>query len=80
MRQIILKLIRAYQILLSPLLGNNCRFHPTCSAYAATAVEQHGAGRGTWLTIRRLLKCHPWHPGGVDPVPCACGSRPGEAS
>lgn len=80
MRKIVLKLIRAYQLLLSPVLGNNCRFHPTCSEYAASAVEQHGVRRGTWLTIRRLLKCHPWHPGGVDPVPCSCASHLGEAS
>ncbi|MBK5937956.1 membrane protein insertion efficiency factor YidD [Halochromatium roseum] len=63
--------IRAYQLFLSPLLGNHCRFYPTCSQYAIEAVEQHGVLRGLWLGVRRLLRCHPWHPGGVDPVPPA---------
>ncbi|MCF7976676.1 membrane protein insertion efficiency factor YidD [Lamprobacter modestohalophilus] len=63
--------IRAYQLFLSPLIGNHCRFYPTCSQYAIEAVEQHGVMRGVWLGIRRLLRCHPWHPGGVDPVPPA---------
>lgn len=61
--------IRAYQVLVSPLLGPRCRFYPTCSAYAAEALRTHGAARGTWLAARRLLRCHPWHPGGVDFVP-----------
>ena len=69
MKRILLALIGAYRLLLSPVLGASCRFYPTCSAYAAEAIETHGALRGTWLAVRRIVKCHPWHPGGVDPVP-----------
>jgi uncharacterized protein len=61
--------IRLYQLTLSPLLGRQCRFYPTCSHYAREAFEEHGFIRGGWLTIRRLGRCHPFHPGGVDPVP-----------
>ena len=69
MKRILLALIGAYRWLLSPLLGASCRFYPSCSAYAAEAIETHGALRGTWLALKRIAKCHPWHPGGVDPVP-----------
>lgn len=69
MRSIVLFMIRGYSYLLSPLLGNNCRFYPTCSAYALTAVERFGVARGLWLALRRLGRCHPWHEGGYDPVP-----------
>lgn len=62
-------LVRIYQRLVSPLLPPACRFYPSCSAYAVTALERHGALRGTWLTARRICRCHPFHPGGVDPVP-----------
>lgn len=62
-------LVRLYQRLVSPLLPPSCRFYPSCSAYAVAALERHGALRGTWLTARRLARCHPLHPGGVDPVP-----------
>ena len=62
-------LIRGYQLALSPLLGANCRFHPSCSEYAREAVLCHGALRGGWLALKRLLRCHPWYPGGSDPVP-----------
>ena len=62
-------LIRAYQVILSPLLGRHCRFHPTCSSYALDAVRMHGAARGSALALRRIARCHPWSPGGVDPVP-----------
>jgi putative membrane protein insertion efficiency factor len=65
-------LIRGYQRLLSPLLGPRCRFYPSCSQYALEAVERHGATRGTYLAARRLLRCHPFHPGGFDPVPESC--------
>jgi putative membrane protein insertion efficiency factor len=62
-------LVKAYQLLISPLTGASCRFYPSCSAYALTALERFGLVRGTWLTVRRLLRCHPWNPGGVDHVP-----------
>jgi putative membrane protein insertion efficiency factor len=61
--------VRGYQLLVSPTLGQTCRFYPSCSAYAVQALQRHGAVRGSWLTVRRLLRCHPWNPGGVDPVP-----------
>ena len=69
MKRLLLALIAGYRLLLSPLLGPNCRFYPTCSAYAAEAIDTHGVLRGTWLAVKRISKCHPWHPGGVDPVP-----------
>lgn len=69
MRKTLLILIGWYQFLLSPWIGNHCRFHPTCSEYAKIAVTQHGSLRGLWLALRRLSRCHPWHPGGADPVP-----------
>ena len=62
-------LIRGYRVLISPLFPPTCRFHPTCSQYALEAVERFGVGRGSILAVRRLLRCHPWHPGGYDPVP-----------
>lgn len=62
-------LVKAYRLLLSPWLGSACRFEPTCSAYALTALERHGAGAGAYLATRRLLRCHPWCDGGCDPVP-----------
>jgi putative membrane protein insertion efficiency factor len=62
-------LIRSYRYGLSPFLGMHCRFHPSCSAYALEALERHGAGRGVWLVLTRIARCHPWHPGGHDPVP-----------
>ncbi|MDQ6619468.1 MAG: membrane protein insertion efficiency factor YidD [Pseudomonadota bacterium] len=69
MKRLLLALIRAYQFALRPLLGSNCRFYPTCSEYTREAVERHGALAGTWLGLRRIVKCHPYHPGGVDLVP-----------
>ncbi len=62
-------LIRAYQICISPLLGKNCRFTPTCSAYALEAIQKYGPGKGLFLSIKRILKCNPFHEGGYDPVP-----------
>ncbi|PKM42803.1 MAG: membrane protein insertion efficiency factor YidD [Gammaproteobacteria bacterium HGW-Gammaproteobacteria-1] len=69
MQKILILLIGAYRYLISPFLGNNCRFHPTCSCYAHQAIERYGAWRGGWMTLRRLGRCHPWHEGGYDPVP-----------
>lgn len=63
--------IRAYRFLFSPWVGHNCRFQPTCSAYALEALERHGGMRGTWLILRRLGRCHPWGKSGYDPVPRA---------
>ena len=68
MKSACLALIRFYRSCLSPLLPPRCRFYPTCSQYAFEAVERYGALRGCWLTLRRLLRCHPFHPGGFDPV------------
>ncbi len=65
----VLMLIRAYQYVLSPYFGTQCRFAPTCSHYAVAAVQKHGAFKGCYLAGRRLLRCHPWHAGGYDPVP-----------
>lgn len=61
--------LKAYRLLISPLYGNVCRYHPSCSAYALTAVQLHGAAKGSWLAARRLARCHPWARGGYDPVP-----------
>ena len=66
-------LVRGYQVLVSPLLGPRCRFYPSCSAYALQALQGHGALRGTWLSVRRVARCHPWNPGGVDLVPSRQG-------
>jgi putative membrane protein insertion efficiency factor len=68
-RRILVLPIRAYQLLISPLLGPRCRFYPSCSAYAIEAITTHGPLRGSYLAARRLLRCHPWNPGGVDHVP-----------
>ena len=69
MRSPLILSIRAYRYLLSPWLGQHCRFYPSCSCYAETAIERFGSWRGLGLALRRLGRCHPWHPGGVDPVP-----------
>jgi len=68
-KALLLALLRAYQYAVRPLLGANCRFYPSCSDYAKEAIERHGAYHGAWLALRRVLKCHPYHPGGFDPVP-----------
>ena len=69
MKTLLLLLLRAYKLGISPLLGQNCRFYPSCSEYAAEAIREFGAFKGGALATRRLCKCHPWHPGGLDPVP-----------
>jgi hypothetical protein len=85
MKSLLLALLRAYRFLLSPWIGGSCRFWPTCSEYSREAVETHGAARGTYMTIARLARCHPYGAGGVDPVPakfrwrCWCGEEGGSA-
>ncbi len=69
MSRFLLALIHIYRYSLSPLLGPNCRFFPSCSDYALQAIDKHGAGYGSWLALKRIARCHPWHPGGFDPVP-----------
>ena len=69
MRNMALLLIRLYQRAISPVLGVHCRFYPTCSAYTREAIEKYGFVQGSWLGVRRLLRCHPLHRGGIDPVP-----------
>jgi putative membrane protein insertion efficiency factor len=69
MRKLARLIIRAYQLMVSPFIGNHCRFYPSCSQYAIEAIERFGVVRGSGLALRRLSRCHPWHPGGVDPVP-----------
>ena len=69
--KLLVALLRGYQLLLSPMLGQNCRFYPTCSNYAIEALHVHGAAHGSYLALRRVCRCHPWNAGGVDPVPPA---------
>lgn len=69
MARFLVALVRLYQRFVSPGLPAACRFHPSCSSYAAEALTRHGAARGSWLAARRLSRCHPFHPGGIDPVP-----------
>jgi putative membrane protein insertion efficiency factor len=69
MARLLLALIGAYRYLLKPWWGNACRFTPTCSAYAMDAIGRHGAAAGSWLSLRRVCRCHPWNPGGYDPAP-----------
>ncbi len=65
--RILIGLVRVYQITLSPIVGRQCRFHPTCSHYFIGAVEKYGAVQGAWRGVKRICRCHPWHPGGIDP-------------
>ncbi len=74
MKSLLLLLLRAYKLGISPLLGQHCRFYPSCSEYAQQAIASHGALRGSLLAGKRLCKCHPWHPGGFDPVPTSHSS------
>ncbi|MBF0610706.1 MAG: membrane protein insertion efficiency factor YidD [Magnetococcales bacterium] len=69
MRRLLIWPIRAYQLLISPILPSSCRFYPSCSSYAITAIERYGAVKGVYLALSRILRCHPFHPGGIDPVP-----------
>ena len=69
MRQVAALLIRLYQLAVSPLLGPRCRFYPSCSQYALEAIVRFGVMRGGWLALKRIGRCHPWNPGGLDPVP-----------
>ena len=69
MKTLSLLMLRGYQYAIRPLLGTNCRFYPSCSDYAREAIERYGVFKGAWLTLRRIGRCHPYHPGGFDPVP-----------
>jgi putative membrane protein insertion efficiency factor len=69
MQKLTILLIRCYRYCISPFFGSHCRFYPSCSCYALTAVERHGFAKGSALALRRISRCHPWHPGGYDPVP-----------
>ncbi|MBM4150174.1 MAG: membrane protein insertion efficiency factor YidD [Ignavibacteria bacterium] len=69
MKTVLILILRFYRLAISPYLGNNCRFHPTCSVYAMQALEKYGALKGSWLAIKRIAKCHPGHPGGIDEIP-----------
>ena len=69
MKRALILLIRAYKATLSPLLGAHCRYYPTCSEYMAQAIEKYGPARGVWIGLKRLARCHPFHAGGLDPVP-----------
>lgn len=80
MQAVIIFLLRAYKLCLSPLLPSACRFRPTCSEYMLEAVRQYGAMRGVWLGLRRLARCHPFHPGGYDPVVCSHGAQPNQSA
>jgi hypothetical protein len=85
MKALLLALLRAYQYLLSPWIGGSCRYWPTCSEYSREAIETHGAARGSYMTVARLARCHPYGAGGVDPVPakfrwrCWCAVEHGPA-
>ncbi|HES75775.1 MAG TPA: membrane protein insertion efficiency factor YidD [bacterium] len=76
MRRVLIGIIRAYQLVLSPLMGRQCRFEPTCSCYAIEAIQRHGSLRGGWLGVKRICRCHPFSPGGYDPVPEPDAQKP----
>ena len=69
MKFLLIAVLRGYRLVISPMYGQVCRYHPTCSAYALEAITEHGSVKGTWLAVRRVLRCHPWALGGYDPVP-----------
>jgi hypothetical protein len=73
----LIAIIKFYKYFISPLLGSNCRFYPSCSSYSLEALQRHGAMIGSYLTLKRLLKCHPFHQGGIDPVPEKFGNKNG---
>ena len=75
MKKLLMSLLRFYQLAISPLSPPSCRFYPSCSNYAIETLRSHGAARGSWLAVRRICRCHPWNPGGVDPVPPAAGKH-----
>ena len=75
MSRLLVLLIRGYGYLLSPFLGDNCRYYPSCSSYAQQAIERYGALRGSWMGLKRVLRCHPFHEGGYDPVPGESAER-----
>jgi putative membrane protein insertion efficiency factor len=77
MRFMLIAIIKFYKFFISPLLGSNCRFYPSCSSYSLEALTRHGAIIGSYLTLKRLLKCHPFHQGGIDPVPEKFGNKNG---
>ena len=77
MRFMLIAIIKFYKYFISPLLGSNCRFYPSCSSYSLEALQRHGAIIGSFLTLKRLLKCHPFHQGGIDPVPEKFGNKNG---
>ncbi len=74
----LIAIIKFYKYFISPLLGSNCRFYPSCSSYSLEALQNHGAIIGSYLTLKRLLKCHPFHQGGIDPVPEKFGNKNGQ--
>jgi putative membrane protein insertion efficiency factor len=73
MKTVLRFLLRFYQLVISPMMTPSCRFYPSCSNYALEALQVHGAGKGSWLAVKRVCRCHPWHEGGLDPVPPAEG-------
>jgi putative membrane protein insertion efficiency factor len=73
MKTVLRFLLRFYQLAISPMMTPSCRFYPSCSNYALEALQVHGAGKGSWLAVKRVCRCHPWHEGGLDPVPPAHG-------